>query len=370
MSEPIKVLLVDDNPADRTLAIRELRREFPLLEVQEIINAQQFDVALQACEFEIAITDYMLGWADGIAILNAIKVRCPERPVIMFTATAKQEDAVAAMKAGLDEYVIKSPKHFVRLPVAVRATLEQAKQRQLLRESQRLAVVGRLTATIVHEIANPLDAMLSLLHLIQNDSDASSTLRSLASQGIVEADRIRDIMNRTLGFYKQATAPVPVNLPSITDDVVALYTRRMEAANIVLDRRYEYAGEIEAYPGELRQLVSNLLVNALDAVQQNGRVTIHIFGSKRWHDPEQRGIRFHIGDTGAGIAPENQRRIFDPFFTTKGEQGTGLGLWVSQGIVAKHGGSIRLRSSTQLGRSGTWFSVFLPERIMAKAVSA
>jgi signal transduction histidine kinase len=173
-----------------------------------------------------------------------------------------------------------------------------------------------------------------------------------------------------MGFYKQATAPVPVNLPNITDEVVALYTRRMEAANILLDRRYEYAQEIEAFPGELRQLVSNLFVNALDAVQQNGRVTIHIFNSKRWNNPEQHGIRFHIGDTGAGIARENQRRIFDPFFTTKGEKGTGLGLWVSQGIVAKHGGSIRLRSSTRLGRSGTCFSIFLPQRIAAQAASA
>jgi signal transduction histidine kinase len=370
MSEKLRVLLVDDNPDDRTLAIRELRREFPMVEVREIINAEQFEEALQRCDFEVAITDYMLGWSDGIAILHALKAKCSEHPVIMFTATAKQEDAVAAMKAGLDEYVIKSPKHFVRLPVAVRATLEQTKQRQLLRESQRLALVGRLTATIMHEIANPLNSLLALLHLIENDPKAGAKSHELAMHGIAETSRIAEIMSRTLGFYKQATAPVSVNLPSLTDDVVALYTRRMEAANIVLERRYEYTEEIEAYPTEIRQLVSNLFMNALDAVRQNGRITIHIFGSRHWSNPDLRGVRLLIRDNGSGVSAENQRKIFDPFFTTKGEKGTGLGLWITQGIVSKHGGLIRLRSSTRLGRSGTCFSVFLPERFVAKAASA
>ncbi len=366
----LKIILVDDNPNDRALVRRQLNRSFPAVHIQDIINADQLESALKKGDFDVAITDFILGWTNGLEILKLLKAHCPGCPVLMFTATAKQEDAIAAMKAGLDDYVVKSPQHLARLPVALQAVLEQKRQRELLRESERLAVVGRLTATIVHEISNPLDSLQSILYLIQTSQEASFGIRDFAAQGMIEAHRIKDIINRTLGLSRQATVPVSVSLANIVDDVVALYTRRMEADNIVLERRYEYTEHIDAYPNELRQLVSNLLANALDAVQQNGKVTIHIFKSRDWKHPSRYGVRLYVGDSGPGIAPEHLNRIFDAFFTTKGEKGSGLGLWISQGIVAKHGGAIRLRSSNRLGQSGTCFSVFLPEQVSAQAVSA
>jgi DNA-binding NarL/FixJ family response regulator len=126
MNDYLRILLIDDNPDDRALVIRELRREFPDLQVQQIIEAKGFAQALGEGDFDLVITDYQLRWTDGLAVLRAVKARWPDCPVVMFTATGSEEIAVEAMKAGLDDYVIKSPKHFVRLPAAVRYALKRA----------------------------------------------------------------------------------------------------------------------------------------------------------------------------------------------------------------------------------------------------
>ena len=123
MSQIIRLLLLDDNPEDRVLAIREMQREFKDLQVEQITEAKGFNRALALGNFDLAITDYQMRWTDGIAVLRAIKARYSDRPVIMFTNTGSQEIAVEAMKAGLEDYVLKSPKHYIRLPVAVKSAL-------------------------------------------------------------------------------------------------------------------------------------------------------------------------------------------------------------------------------------------------------
>ncbi len=136
MSSGLRILLIDDNPDDRSLVIRELRREFPGLEVKQIIEAKGFAHELEAGDFDLVITDYQLRWTDGLSVLRAIKARWPDYPVIMFTATGSEEVAVEAMKAGLNDYVLKSPKHFSRLPAAIRLGVQQAEQRQALKEAE------------------------------------------------------------------------------------------------------------------------------------------------------------------------------------------------------------------------------------------
>lgn len=136
MNDALRILLIDDNPDDRALAMRELRREFPDLEAGQITNAQDFAQALEGDEFDLVIADYRLRWTDGLEVLRAVKARWPECPVIMFTGTSAEEIAVEAMTAGLDDYVLKSPKHFARLPVAVRLALRRAQQRQALKEAE------------------------------------------------------------------------------------------------------------------------------------------------------------------------------------------------------------------------------------------
>jgi signal transduction histidine kinase len=119
---------------------------------------------------------------------------------------------------------------------------------------------------------------------------------------------------------------------------------------------------IRGFPSEITQVFSNLVVNALEALPPEGTLKLHVLSSRDWRRPKRRGVRVFIADNGPGISVENRRRMFEPFFTTKGEKGTGLGLWVTSGIVDKHGGWIRMRSSTQPGRSGTCFAVFFPDQ--------
>ena len=125
-------------------------------------------------------------------------------------------------------------------------------------------------------------------------------------------------------------------------------------------KRYEAGVSVIAFSEEIRQLFANLIRNAIEAISESGTITVHVFASQEWSGDRRPGARVVIADTGSGIPAENRERVFEPFFTTKGENGTGIGLWVSSGIVLKHKGSIRVRSSTQKGHSGTVFNVFLP----------
>ena len=133
----LRILLIDDNPDDRTLVIRELRREIPELQIIQIIDARGLSQALEEGNFDLVITDYQLRWTDGLSVLLNIKKQWPDCPVIMFTATGSEEIAVEAMKAGLNDYVLKSPKHFSRLPAAIRISMEQIEQRHALKEAER-----------------------------------------------------------------------------------------------------------------------------------------------------------------------------------------------------------------------------------------
>ena len=143
--------------------------------------------------------------------------------------------------------------------------------------------------------------------------------------------------------------------------MLALYGHKLRSLGIVVETRYDSDVPVNAFPGELRQVFSNLIVNAADALEKSGdRLCIHVFDSADWTTRTQRGIRITISDNGSGIPAEKRRQIFEPFYTTKGSKGTGIGLWVSLGIVQKYGGTIRFRSVLKPGRSGTTFSVFLP----------
>jgi signal transduction histidine kinase len=237
----------------------------------------------------------------------------------------------------------------------------------MLRTSERLASVGRLAATIAHEINNPLEAVTNVLYLLERTPGMPSYGAELVAIAQKEMQRISLIVKQTLGFHRETLSPVHVSVADLLDETLSLYQRKLDAAGIRIERDYRSKGEIEAHPGELRQVFANLLINAADAIGRGGRIVLRIYdvtGSdtvRRAVPGEPRcGIRLLIADTGPGISEENRRRLFEPFFTTKGEKGTGLGLWVSQGIVVKHGGSLRMRSCTRPGHSGTVFSICLP----------
>jgi signal transduction histidine kinase len=364
--DPLRILLIDDNPDDRALATRELRKRFPNVQVEQIFTAAQLEGALEAGNFDVVITDYQLGWSNGIAVLQRVKATLPDIPVIMFTATAQQEDAVAAMKAGLDEYVIKSVKHFVRLPVAVEAVIQNAKQRKVLRETERLAVIGRLTSTVMHEIRNPLESALGLLYMLAREKGASDEMRQLTQSVQVQLSQIQDIIARTLNLSRESAAPVSIDLCNVTDEVLKFYTGRMELNRITIERDYGVNCLTEGYIGETRQVISNILANAIDAIGRDGTIRVRIRRRSIGNVP---GVVYMVHDTGSGIPTQHYQRVFQPFFTTKGDKGTGLGLWIVDEIVRRRGGRIRLRTSTRLGRSGTCFRVFLPDHAGAAHIT-
>ncbi len=247
---------------------------------------------------------------------------------------------------------------------------ERRQAEAALRTSERLATTGRLAASIAHEINNPMAAVTNLIYLIQNAPGVDEPARQYARLAQDELARMAHITRQMLGFYRESAKSVVVQITELLDSVLELYGRRIRHSGAVIEKLYEPVPPIDLYPGEMRQVFSNLLLNALDAVGEGGRVRVHVYASVDWRDPRRSGVRIVIADNGPGIRREYCQKIFEPFFTTKGQKGTGLGLWVSHGIVEKHQGSIRVHSGRQPGRSGTCFSIFLPRAQSATAHAA
>jgi PAS domain S-box-containing protein len=224
---------------------------------------------------------------------------------------------------------------------------------EALRRSERLAATGRLIATIAHEINNPLDALTNVMHLLKKSSSLDRDAAELVDLAEREVLRLSNISRQTLAPLRETKLPVVTKLSDLLDDVCAMYRPRLQAAKIEVERDYQIAGEVTIYPSELRQVFTNLMTNAIDAIGQKGKLTLSI-----GQGPANE-IVVKIRDTGCGIPQENLKVIFEPFFSTKGDQGTGIGLWVIKGIVDKLSGRIEVETTTT-GQTGTCFSIFLP----------
>jgi PAS domain S-box-containing protein len=237
--------------------------------------------------------------------------------------------------------------------------VEQRKAEKALRISDRLATTGKLAATIAHEIHNPLDAVSNLLYLITQGTQENST-RQYASAASSELVRITQMTQRMLAFQREAAAPVPVKIRDIIESVADLYERKIKSANIELKQEIDFNDSILALPGELRQIIANLVGNAIEAVaSRRGTITLRAYPSRDWRQ-QRPGLRVVVADNGPGIPAEVRARIFEPFFTTKGESGTGLGLWIASEILRKYAGTLHVRTSTRPHSSGACFSIFLP----------
>ena len=238
---------------------------------------------------------------------------------------------------------------------------EQRRSQAALLATEKLAVAGRLAATLAHEIHNPLDAVGNLLYLMQNGSspEESSQFLKLASQ---ELDRVTQISRAMLGMYRESKTPVTIDVTEMLESVLLLLNRQMSQRQLEVRTDLAPDASVTGYPAELRQVFVNLLTNAADASTEGGiievRTKLRRSGAKT--GSRQPGVAITISDNGAGISDTAMPQLFQPFFTTKGEHGTGLGLWVSHGIVEKHGGNIEIRSSIDEQNHGTQITVFLP----------
>ena len=234
----------------------------------------------------------------------------------------------------------------------------QQKSDAALRKSEKFAETGRMAATIAHEINNPLEAIVNLWYLLSQDTslsaDAQEKLKTLGA----ELSRVSHITKQTLQFYRDGKTPAPFDLVEPLNAAVSLFSLKSASAGTMIETQLRTSVTIFGFAGELRQVFANLIGNALEAGATV--IKIRVSPGHDWKHQARRGVRVSFADNGSGIPADSVARLFEPFFTTKDEKGTGLGLWVSKGIVQKHEGWIRVHTSTRPARHGTTFELFLP----------
>jgi PAS domain S-box-containing protein len=231
-------------------------------------------------------------------------------------------------------------------------------EEEALRRSEKLATAGRLAATIAHEINNPLEAVTNLIYLLRRDRDTKPESKDMLRLAEEQLARVNHIAKQTLGFYRDRNVPEAVDVVETLDELLAILHSRIASKQISVSREYDNACLLKGFRGELRQVFSNLLTNAIDASPPGGKLVVRV-KPQRVAD-RVTTVHVEIEDFGSGIQPADQARIFEPFFTTKSDIGTGLGLWVTKELVEKHGGGIAFHSNCETGNSGTCFSVILP----------
>jgi len=228
-----------------------------------------------------------------------------------------------------------------------------------LLQSEKLAAVGLMASSIAHEINNPLAAVTNLLYLARS-SAVSPVAKEFLETADDELKRVAAVVTKTLRFHKQSSKPSPVSIDSLIDSALSLYQTRIVQAEIAVERRSRISPLINCLDGEIRQVLTNLLGNAIDAMMvQGGRLLVRSRSATHWNTGK-RGVLVTVADTGPGISQQNLSKIFEPFFSTKGEQGTGLGLWISKEIIERHRGILRVRSRAGSNNSGSVFTLFLP----------
>lgn len=238
----------------------------------------------------------------------------------------------------------------------------QKKSEEVLRRTEKLAVAGRLAASIAHEINNPLEAITNCLYLIANTQlpDDARTFLELAQK---ELDRVAQITVQTLRFYRRSTQTAQADIHELLETVLALLESRLRRMQVEVVRDLGPIPLMLVHDGEIRQVLVNLIGNATDALPEGGQIRVRTRPSRDWANGRP-GVRISVADNGTGMSKATLARIFEPFYSTKGITGTGLGLWVSKEIVDKHQGTLRVRSRERKDGQpgGTVFSLFIPEQ--------
>ena len=244
---------------------------------------------------------------------------------------------------------------------------QKRKMEQAVLEAEKLATTGRMAAILAHEINNPLDTIMNCLHLL-NSENLPAAERNYLEIASGELQRVARITRNTLGFYRRGEQPDTFDCSGLATDVISTFTPLTNGRGVQLEARIHDGQIMNGHSGEIRQLLTNLIMNAVDAESTIVRVTISASHDRK--DPGRPGVRISVVDNGKGVSKEDASKVFEPFFTTKGEKGTGLGLWVCKGIVQKHNGAISFRSvALPIGR-GSVFTVFLPSAYAQQTVNA
>ena len=228
-----------------------------------------------------------------------------------------------------------------------------------LMRTEKLASAGRLAAAIAHEVNNPLEGLVNLIYLARREENTQN-IRQHLTEADRELQRIAHITRQSLGFYRENASADLFRPDVVTREVFEFYSFRAANSRVSLHVNIQTEQKAFGNAGELRQVISNLLANSLDACAAGDAICVRVHSSINLRRGAVPGVRIVVADSGCGIRPENLKSIFEPFFTTKKDTGTGLGLWVSRELIEKHGGLLSVRSRVAGRRSGTVFSVFLP----------
>jgi signal transduction histidine kinase len=236
------------------------------------------------------------------------------------------------------------------------ATSDRQSQ-EILRKTEKIAAAARLAATVAHEINNPLEAVNNLIFLAKLRTGVPQETIDDLTLAEQELNRVSHVTRQTLGFYRESSTPDKLDVSKLVENVLALFSNKFRTKNITVEHHAAPCPPIHGWPGELQQVIANLVSNAADAVDKDGRMKVSVSCVET---DNGNNVEVRVEDNGPGIAPENRERIFEPFFTTKKDVGTGLGLWVSKAIVERHGGTIEVHSPNGSGAQGTVFSVLIP----------
>lgn len=231
------------------------------------------------------------------------------------------------------------------------------KSQEVLRKAEKLAAAARLAATVAHEINNPLEAVGNLIYLAKAAPEMPTEAMQHLTIAEQELARVSHLTRQTLGFYRESSAAMSVEVPALIESVLALYSNKFNSKHITVIRDFGECPPIQVVRGEMNQVVANLISNAADAVGHNGTITIRLACKENTDGPV---VHMVVEDDGPGVTEENAQRIFEPFFTTKKDVGTGLGLWVVKEIVERHGGAVSVNSHNANGTRGAVFTVQLP----------
>jgi signal transduction histidine kinase len=383
---PLRVLLIDDSPQERFLARRELQSAFKEVEIVEVSDGAGFDRHLAAGEFDVVIVDYQLRWSTGRDVLEIVKSADPYRPVVMYTATATQEIAVEAMKAGLDDYVVKAPQHIVRLSAAVRAAVARAAGRRTA-DGERAAMLEReralraeaesanrtkdeFLATVSHELRTPLTSVLGWARMLLSDQLNGPTRRKAVEAIVRNAEAqvrlvsdLLDMSNIERGKLRLDVRRIDVN--DTVREAIETVRTAADARRVRLEVSFPSGPSLVSGDAvRLQQIVWNLLSNAVKFTDGGGSVRVTV-------ERNTEAVILRVTDTGRGIEPAFLARLFERFTQADGSitrrhGGVGLGLAIVRHLVELHGGTVTA-DSDGVGRGAT-FVVQLP-RVSRSGVS-
>ena len=228
-----------------------------------------------------------------------------------------------------------------------------------LSRKDALAEMGLVSASIVHEVKNALQGAAGALYVLDHDPNLDAKQRRLIAIARRELSRAVEASRQTLALVRHET-PAPVSIPGLLDETLGRYSGKIAHKGITIERRYDYKGSIEANPGAISEVFSNIVLNALEAMpSRGGKLVIRSLAHTRRNGNEVQGVRILFDDNGPGIPDKYKKKIFEPLFSTKKGKGTGLGLWVSEKLVHQQHGALELLDKTRAA-TGSCFSVFLP----------